>query len=66
MLKKIDIAIEETFNRLNSLSKTKLQELLDAHKTGDIAKLIQDSNAFKVGELESEESLYEYNERKKI
>lgn len=42
-------AIDKTFNKLNSLSKTKLKKLLDLHRDGGIAKLIKDSNMF-IGE----------------
>lgn len=46
-------AFDKVYNRLSSLSNAEFIERLEKHKDGDIAKIILDTEALNVGEIES-------------
>jgi len=48
MNKKLEDAINKTFNKLKAMSKEELKKHLDEHGNGDIAKILIESGALEV------------------
>jgi len=53
MVNNIDTAIESVYQNLSSLSREEFLRRLEIHKTGSIAKMILETKALSVGEIES-------------
>lgn len=49
----IDAAIESVYRKLSSLTQEEFLRRLESHKTGSIAKIILETKALSVGEIES-------------
>ncbi len=54
MVNNIDAAIESVYKKLSSLTREEFLRRLESHKTGSIAKIILETKALSVGEIESD------------